>query len=412
MDAVVKSSTPVPGKVLAVVSVDIMAWNLLMPWLTALREAGYEVEIACADTGYSENLRNAGFVVHTLPFSRSFNPFLHARPLFQLWKLIRRGRFQIINAHSPVAAALGRIAAFTCSFRPVVYTVHGFYFHENAPWLSRFFFMTLEWVLGGVTDAFMFVSDEDHRTARLKGIARTGASTTTIWNGIDLKLFSPVGRSAPESQVIRQNLGIPNNAPVVCIVGRIVKEKGHREFLEMAAAASQARPDVHFMVVGSTLASDRDQFGNTFNELVRSRGLSNRFHLTGQVRSPAAYLGASDIFVLPSYREGFPRSVIEAMGCGLPVVATNIRGCREGVVDGVTGFIVAPRDPSALTERVLYLLDNPEAAAEMGRQGRDRAVRLYDEKAVRLRFVRVIQETVTRFDVASPADRSFFTTAK
>jgi glycosyltransferase involved in cell wall biosynthesis len=401
-----------PVKLLVVVTVDIMVWNLLRPWLTALREAGYEVEIACADTGYTANLRDAGFVVHTLAFSRALNPFLHVRPFFQLSRLIRRGGFQLVNVHSPVAAAVGRVAAFTCSFRPIVYAVHGFYFHENSPRLSRAFFMTLEWVLGGMTDAFLFVSDEDHRTARLSGIARSGALTTTIWNGIDLKLFSPAGRGAPQSQAIRQNLGIPGNAPVVCIVGRIVKEKGYREFLDMAAAASQARPDVHFMVVGSTLASDRDQFGNTFTALVRSRGLSSRIHPAGQVHNPEAYLGASDIFVLPSYREGFPRSVIEAMGCGLPVVATNIRGCREGVVDGVTGFIVPPRDPSALTERVLYLLDNRETAAEMGRQGRDRAVQLYDGEAVRLRFVESIRATVTRFDASSPIDRPFSTAAK
>ena len=154
------------NKLLAVVTLDIMAWILLRPWLTALRDAGYDVQIACADTGYTGNLLEAGFVVHTVAFSRSFNPFLHIRPFFQLRKLICQGGFGAINTHSPVAAAVGRVAAFTCSFRPIVYTVHGFYFHDKMPWLPRSLFTALEWVLGATTDSFMFVSNEDHRTAR------------------------------------------------------------------------------------------------------------------------------------------------------------------------------------------------------------------------------------------------------
>src|SRR6266404_975484 len=100
------SSTDTPDKLLAVVTVDIMAWILLRPWLTALRDAGYDVQIACGDTGYTAKLREAGFVVHTLALSRSFNPFLHVRPIFQLRKLIRRGGFRVMNTHSPVAAAV------------------------------------------------------------------------------------------------------------------------------------------------------------------------------------------------------------------------------------------------------------------------------------------------------------------
>ena len=379
---------------LAIVTVDSMAWVLLRPWLEALEAAGYTVHLACRDTGYVEKLEGAGYIVHRMPLSRSFNPFAHIRPLLEIFRLLRRQRFCVINTHSPIAAALGRIAGFLVGRGPIVYTVHGFYFHEDMPFTRRRIFQGLEWVFGATTDSFMFVSEEDHRTAKALGIIRSRAKSMTIWNGVGLHSFYPRPEDRTEFQEVRTRLGIPQAAPVVCMVGRIVKEKGYREFLEMAVKVRQKHEGCHFLVVGATLASDRDQFGARFVSLVAEQGMTERFRFTGQVDEVAPLLRASDIFVLPSYREGFPRSVIEAMACGLPVVATNIRGSREAVVSGVNGFICPPRDSVQLTESVLQLLQSRELRHEMGARGRARAVELYDERLVQARFVSVIRESI------------------
>jgi glycosyltransferase involved in cell wall biosynthesis len=108
------------------------------------------------------------------------------------------------------------------------------------------------------------------------------------------------------------------------------------------------------------------------------------------------YLRIMDIFVLPSYREGFPRSVLEAMSTGLPVVATNIRGCREAVLPDETGLLVPPRDAGALYAAVRKLVSDPELALKMGAAGRERAVRLYDERLVQERFVTVLQDLLAQ----------------
>jgi glycosyltransferase involved in cell wall biosynthesis len=138
--------------------------------------------------------------------------------------------------------------------------------------------------------------------------------------------------------------------------------------------------------------------------------LQERFRFTGFTDRVADYLQVMDIFVLPSYREGFPRSVLEAMGCELPVIATNIRGCRESVVDGETGFLVPPRDSSALAGAVGRLLENPDLARSMGAAGRARAVRLYDQRFVQKRFVEVIQnflkQQYSAMGAAEDANRS------
>ena len=378
-------------RILAVCTLDVMAWKLLRPWLRALLDAGYELEVACARTNWFEQLVADGFHLHEVPLRRRINPLVHIAPLWDLYWLIRRGRFAVVNTHSPVAAVVGRLAAWLARVPVIIYTVHGFYFHDGTPWWKRRCLVALEWLLGKITSAFMFVSDEDRRTALREGIARDPAMATTIYNGVNLEEYQEKGSSPQEAAEMRKSLGIPASATVVGIVGRVVREKGYLEFAEMAELVSAGRSDAYFLAVGDALPSDRDGIAAKFRKRIRAAGLEERFRFTGFTDRVRDYLQVMDIFVLSSYREGFPRSVLEAMGCGLPVVATNIRGCREAVVDGETGLLVPPRNGTALAEAVGRLLEDPNLAVSMGRAGRERAVRLFDEKSVQTCFVSVIE---------------------
>ena len=254
----------------------------------------------------------------------------------------------------------------------------------------------MEWLLGRMTNSFMFVSDEDRQAALREGIATDATMATTIYNGVDLAAYPPKGSASPSSVELRSKLNIPPGAPEVGIVGRVVREKGYIEFAEMAKLVCAGRSDVYFLVVGDALPSDRDGIVAEFRGCIEAAGLHDRFRFTGFTDHVAGYLQAMDIFVLPSYREGFPRSVLEAMSCELPVVATNIRGCREAVVNGETGLLVPPRDGTALAEAVGRLLQNPDLARSMGAAGRARAVRLYDQRFVQQRFVEVIQHALNQ----------------
>jgi glycosyltransferase involved in cell wall biosynthesis len=341
-------------------------------------------------------------VMHPVSFRRTFNIFAHIALFFELISILRSGRFQIVNTHSPVAAAVGRTAAVFASVRNIVYTVHGFYFHDRMPPLLANPIIALEWFLGRWTDAFMFVSEEDRRTAQRLGICGVNARVCTIYNGVDVELYHPAPDTA--SDELRAQHGFQNR-PVVGIVGRIVKEKGYREFLEMASALTESGTDATYLVVGDSLPSDRDQFGPEFRAAVRKAHLADRFVFTGMTDRVPEYLRLMDIFVLPSYREGFPRSILEAMATSLPVVATDIRGCREAVVNGVTGFIVAPRDASGLQSAVESLLTNPERRKEMGREARRTAQEKYDFREVRRQFVAFVeaaQEDGPAFRVTGP----------
>jgi glycosyltransferase involved in cell wall biosynthesis len=382
-----------------------MAWKLLLPWLCALIDAGYEVHIACARTKWFEQLAGAGFHMHEVPLRRRLNPLMHFAPLWALYQLIRHGRFALVNTHSPVAAAVGRVAGWLAGAPKLIYTVHGFYFHDKMPWWQRKSFIALEWLLGRITDGFMFVSDEDHQTALQEGIAKDTTTTVTIYNGVNLDVYVPkrpaslisgVPNACQNAGEIRNSLKISQSADVVGIVGRVVREKGYIEFAEMAKLVSARWSNACFLVVGDALPSDRDGIVAQFRRRVEAAGLLERFRFTGFTDRVVDYLHVMDIFVLPSYREGFPRSVLEAMGCELPVIATNIRGCREAVVDGETGLLVPPRDGAALAEAVHRLLRNPSLAHRMGAAGRERVVHLYDERLVKTRFVEAIERSLNQ----------------
>jgi len=161
---------------------------------------------------------------------------------------------------------------------------------------------------------------------------------------------------------------------VVTAVSRLVRHKGYPELLT-------AMRDVpaELWVVGERLNSDH---GEDMEPYFAASGLGPRARRLGYRADVADVLAASDIFVLPSHFEGLPMSVIEAMLCGLPVVATNIRGPREQVVDGETGLLVPPATTAPLAEALRHLAADPAMRARMGAAGRDRAVALYDETAV------------------------------
>jgi glycosyltransferase involved in cell wall biosynthesis len=393
-------SSPGPLKILAICNIDLMAWVLLKQWLIGLQEAGYEVHIACAGERYMEALSELGFYMHPISIRRTFWPLAHFRPVFELWKIIRDGNFSAINTHSAVGAGVGRIAALLAGSQLTIYTVHGFLFHENMPAIPRWFLISMEWLLGRTTAGFMFVSEEDNRTAAATGIAPPGVPAMSIFNGVDLDAFSPVTECPHDALRFKRDLGIEPDTPVIGIVGRIVREKGYLEFLEMASMVIRHHRAV-FLVVGDTLPSDRDQFGNGFRNEVARAGMTSHFLFTGQTTEVPKYLRIMTMFVLPSWREGFPRSIVEAMSCGLPVIATNIRGCREAVVHEQTGLIVPLRDSAALAEAVERLLENPRMTTAMGRVARKRAVELYDYRMVQQRFVRFVDGVVHRRDAGT-----------
>ena len=366
-------------------AVDFTLYHFLLPLMRGLRDAGHEVVGITSDGALLAKVRQAGFRVETVPLARSYNPLRHLRAFAALVALLRRERFDLLHVHTPVAALIGRLASALTGVPRVVYTAHGFYFHEHMPAWKYALFVALEWVGGRFTDVLFTQSEEDAATARRLGLCRSGV-IKAIGNGSDPALFHPVDASDAERRRLRRELGADDDRAVIVTVGRLVAEKGYPELI-----AAMRDVDATLWIVGERLVSDHaDPIQDAVAAAERDPVLKARVRFLGYRGDVPVLLRAADVFVLASHREGMPRSIIEAMLSGLPVVATDIRGAREEVVPGATGLLVPVRNIQALAGAIRQLAEQPDLRRRFGAAGRERAQALYDEAKIVSRQIQLL----------------------
>ena len=355
-------------KVIEVTNVDFSLRQFLLPLMRGIRARGHEVVGVCADGELLASVRAEGFRIETIGFARRVSPFAHVKAFVALVRLLRRERPDLVHAHMPISGFLARLAARVAGVPRVAYTCHGFLFNQQGSWLRRIGGLVMEWLGARCTDVFLTVSTSEASDAARLWISQHAQS---VGNGRDPAVFrpDPVARAR-----IRAALGTPADRVVVVAVSRLVAFKGYREL-----AAAMREVDAELYVVGERLASDR---GEDVGAMLRDAGLGARLAMLGYREDVAAVLAAADVFVLPSYFEGLPMSVIEAMLCGLPVVASDIPGPREQVVHEETGLLVPPRAVAPLVAALHRLVGDPALRAAMGTAGRARAVALFDETQV------------------------------
>lgn len=376
-------------KVCQLCAVDFTLRKFLLPLIDGMRAKGWEVTAVCSDGPYIKELRAEGYRIETVAIARNMNPVAALRSLLNLLRLFRRERFDVLHAHTPVAALIGRVAARLAGIPYVVYTAHGFYFHDGMPGWKRAMYVALEWFGGKFTDLLFCQSSEDAESAVTERIADP-AHVLTIGNGVDVRRFDP--EKFGDGANVRKEFGIPADAFVIGLIGRQVREKGIAEFLQAAEMLGRRFPCAYILLVGERLASDHAQ--DVEKEFARARAaLGERLIAPGLRNDIPELLAAMNVFCLPSWREGMPRTIIEAMMMGKPVVATDIRGAREEVVNEVTGLLVPVKNPVRLAGALSSCLENPGWARQAGKAGRERALSLYDEsKVVALQLDRIEQE--------------------
>jgi len=364
-----------------------MLFPILRDQLKFLRERGYDVHTASIDGALGRRIRDEdGFPWTPLPLTREFDPFGDWKAMSFIAELCRREKFDIVHTHTPKGNLVGQIAARRAGVPIVLQTLHGFYFHERMPAAKKKIWMALERLSAAHSDHVLCQNPEDVETALNAGIVKPG-EITLLGNGIDLERFKPVcertsNEKAGETPTLRsrkRELNIPERALVVGMVGRFVAEKGFPEFLRAGAILCAEFPDLHLLAIGHKLESERKGERwepEDFSELRgRMTVLSDRDDM------PDLY-GCMDVHVLPSHREGFPRALMEGAAAGLPQVATNIRGCRQTVEDGRTGYLIRVGDVSELAARLRELLSSPDLRRRMGEAARAKALAEFDQRCV------------------------------
>jgi glycosyltransferase involved in cell wall biosynthesis len=269
---------------------------------------------------------------------------------------MRKERFTIVHTHNPKPGLLGQLAARMARVPIVINTLHGFYFHEHTPPFWRRFYVTMEKIAARCSDVILSQNSEDIQTAVREGIC-SPELIKPLGNGIDIGRFDRNRLSPDLLAQKRQELAIPEGVPVVGFVGRLVREKGILELMEAAVQIRKRVPDVRFLLIGPI---DREKADALTLEVAGEYGLANSCIFAGFREDMPELYALMDVFVLPSHREGFPRSPMEASAMSLPAVVTDIRGCREAVEEGRNGCLVPLGDTGAIETAILDLLQDKD----------------------------------------------------
>lgn len=372
------SRAPRRLRLVHVTTTDISLELLLGPQLRAFRDAGYEVLGVSAPGPFVPALRAAG--IEHLPLrhsTRAMAPHRDLAALIELYQLFRRVRPHIVHTHNPKPGVYGRLAARAARVPVVVNTVHGLYALPGDRLTKRAAVYTLERVASLCSDAELLQNAEDLPVLRRLGVPRS--KLQVLGNGIDLDRFAAGSIDPARREVVRKECGAGPGDVLVGAVGRLVHEKGYRELLDAAARLARSHPELRFVVAGGFDPDKRDGLDRADVEAAERLG-TVRF--LGHRDDVDELYAAMDLYVLASHREGFPRSAMEAAACGVPVIATDVRGCRQVVEHDSTGVLVAVADAAALADAIGGLARDPARRARYGRAGIDKARREFDQHEV------------------------------
>jgi glycosyltransferase involved in cell wall biosynthesis len=327
--------------------------------LLALRERGWNVQVACGEDAWSGKLEEAGLELHAIDLPHHASPREALRGGADLRQVFKRLHPAIVHTHNAHHGAMGRVAARMAGI-PAVHTWRYSPFDAADSKLKHAAFWGIEATASRAGRAVLFQNREDLGSAVDSHLV-PAAHAVYIANGITVERYREPGRPPEE---VRRELGVAPDGQLVTCVARLHTRKGQPYLLQALATLASDYPDLRLLLVG-----EGPEEAEVRAEIARL-GLGERVLMEGHRSDVADLLHASDVVCLPSRREGFPRVVLEAMAAGRAVLATDVVGTREAVVPEETGILVPFADPGALAAGLRRLLSSPELRQQLGENAR------------------------------------------
>jgi glycosyltransferase involved in cell wall biosynthesis len=370
-------------------TVDMSLALLLATELRVDVEHGFEVFGISAPGPFVPEVEALGVHHVAVPsLSRAWSLAADARAARELWQVLRRLDLDVLHVHNPKTGVLGRILGRLAGVPVVLNTCHGLWVRFDSPPVKKAAVYAAEALAAAFSDAELYQNDADRMAMRRFVRHR---KQRTVGNGVDLDRFryDEEGRAR-----VREQWGVGPDDVVVGGVGRLVAEKGIDTFVDVATALAHRAA---FVWVGPSDAAKGDALAPP-DGAVRFVGL--------RADMPAVY-SAVDVFVLPSHREGFSRSAMEAAACRCALVLSDIRGCREIGDRGTHLLLATPGDAVAFTEAVARLVDDPAERARLARAAEARARDAFDQRHVAAQSLDVVREIARRkgVDLGRPVGR-------
>lgn len=367
-------------KILFVATVVRLHLNLFhLPYLRWFHEQGWQVDVA-ANNDY-EDPRDCVIPCcdhhYVLPFERS--PFKRGNleAYRQLKALLNREHYDIIHCHTPVGGVVARLAAGSTRNKgtKVLYTAHGFHFYSGAPVLNWMLYYPIERFLSRRTDMLITINDEDFRRAKC-----FHAKAVEQVNGVGIDLSRFTEASGEQKAVVRRELGLKEGDIFAFTAGNLDPGKNHKTLLQAVALLND--PAFHLVLAGNGPLHD------ALAAMARELGVEDRVHLLGFRRDVYRLCSCADMFLFASRREGLSVSLMEAMACGLPIVASTIRGNTDLIDPGQGGFLVPPDDAEGFADAIRKILADPQLREQM-RHHNLRKIQTYSLEAVTEQMARL-----------------------
>lgn len=353
-------------RLLFLVTEDWYFWSHRLDLARAARDAGFDVSIATRVTEHGERIRREGFRLHPLRLERrSRLPLADLTALLEIIRLYRREQPQLVHQVAMKPILYGSLAAWVAGIPAVVNAFAGlgyaFTDQEGRRGMLRFFLVHALKVAIGLSRSWVVVQNVEDRDYLVeKAVVRPERVRVIAGSGIDTDRFVP---GSPES-----------GAPVVLLASRMLWDKGVADFVQAARLVKHKGIPARFVLVGRC---DPHNPAAIPQSHLRKWVDAGDIEWWGHREDMPAVLASATVVVLPSFREGLPKVLLEAAACGRPVIATDVPGCRAVVRHQSNGLLVPPQDPDALADAIVSLLADANRCAAMGRAGREMVVREY-----------------------------------
>lgn len=363
---------------------DWYLFNFRLSLARRLRETGARLILVSPDGEYGAKLREMDFDWRPLPMNRlSLNPFAEARLILHLTGLLRREKVDIVHGFTIKPAIYGAIAGKLAGVKGRVNAVAGmgyvFISDELKARLLRPLVRLLARFAFDGNDARLIVQNPDDHAAFVDTGLVAGERVRIIpGSGVDCSKFAVTTRVRGPGEPLR-----------VVLAARMLWDKGLAEFIEAARSLKAEGRNITFVLAGDPDPGNPASVSTSDLEGWVAEGLVDWL---GHVSDMPALLSAADVVVLPSYREGLPKTLIEAAACALPLVTTDVPGCREVVTDDADGLLVPVREWEPLAVAMARLDDDPDLRARLGKAARVKALALFDETIVIDRTLAVYDE--------------------
>ncbi|MBG9444256.1 glycosyltransferase family 4 protein [Cytobacillus firmus] len=336
--------------------------------IEVLKSLGYEVHAAANYSDANERLEALEIKRHHFDIQRSPFSLKNIKAYKQLIEIMKTEKFDMVHCHSPMGGVLARLAAKSVGVSPVIYTAHGFHFYNGAPFVNWAVYYPVEKFMARHTDHLVTINQEDFQKANE---FKAGKVHYVPGIGVDTTKFDGTADSRLEK---RTELEIGENTVVLLSIGEMIKRKNH----ETALRALEKLKDENF----AYLICGRGELDSYLQELTVSLGIQEKVKFLGFRNDIKEICIASDVFIFPSYQEGLPVSVMEAMSAGLPIIASKIRGNTDLIKNGGGGFLLQPRDIEGFATSIQKVIKDTELRNSMGAINKEK-VKEYDKSVVK-----------------------------